>query len=368
MSTPTRPDAAVRARAPLGVAPTIDGAEALRAGRWSIRTTRRRVVVALVLVVALLAGAWIALTTGTIELRPDEILGALLGDGTGRASRVVWGIRVPRLVAAFAVGACLALSGAVFQNLTGNPLGSPDVIGFVTGSATGAIIAIVAFTAGPLAVAASAVGGGLLAAALVVGLAHLRDRGAPSTGGGYRLVLVGIGASAFFGAVNDLLLTRSQADAAVAAQQWLVGTLNSRDPFIVWLCLGIAVVATPLVLALGQRMAALQLGDAVATQAGVPVAATRLLLTLLGVILVAAATATAGPVSFVALAAPQVAWRLVGRGRPALICTALMGAVLVLAADLASQHLPWGLAMPVGLVTGLLGGVYLLVLLTRGNR
>ena len=91
-------------------------------------------------------------------------------------------------------------------------------------------------------------------------------------------------------------------------------------------------------------------------------------LTLLGVILVAAATATAGPVSFVALAAPQVAWRLVGRGRPALICTALMGAVLVLAADLASQHLPWGLAMPVGLVTGLLGGVYLLVLLTRGNR
>ena len=352
----------------LSVTRTVDGASAIRVGPWSVRTTRRRVLISIILIGAVFAGVWVTLATGTIVLSGDELRAALLGEGTSRALRVVWGIRVPRAVAAVAVGICLALSGSVFQNLTGNPLGSPDIIGFVTGSATGAVIAIVGFGAGPILVAGAAVAGGLIAAGLVVGLAHLRERGTPSTGGGYRLVLVGIGASAFFGAVNDLLLTRSQADAAIAAQQWLVGTLNAREPAIVWLCLAVAILATPLVLLLGQRMAAMQLGDAVATQAGVPVAHTRLLLTVLGVVLAAAATATAGPISFVALAAPQIAWRLSGKGRPALICTALMGAVLVLWADVASQHLPWGLAMPVGLVTGLLGGIYLLVLLTRGNR
>lgn len=341
----------------------------LRVGPLSLRTTRRRVLVALVLFLALAGLALVSLMTGTIRLSVPEALQALAGEGSARTERIVWTIRVPRLLAALAVGSCLALSGAVFQNLTGNPLGSPDVIGFVTGAATGAIIAIIWFAAGAAVVALAAVGSGLATAVAVVALSSVRGRSAAvGTGGGYRLVLVGIGAGALLGALNDLLLTRVTGEVSIAAQRWLVGSLNSRDWDVVLPCLVIAVIGVPATVALGRRMAALQLGDVAAAQAGVPVVATRLALTATGVVLVAVATATTGPIAFVALAAPQIAWRLAGRGRPALVCTALLGAVLLLGADVLSQHLPTSVHLPVGLVTGLLGGVYLLILLTKGKK
>lgn len=349
--------------------PSVDGSLVLRLGTLSVRTSRRRVVVGLVLVAVLVGLTLAALATGTIHFSVAEVLAALTGNGDRRAELVVLGIRLPRLLAGVAVGACLALSGGVFQNLTGNPLGSPDIIGFVTAAATGAIAAILGFSAGVVVVAAAAVGGGLLTALLVVGLASIGAGGRHgAAGGGYRLVLVGIGVGAFLGALDDLMLTRVSGEESVAAQSWLVGSLSSRNWDVVLPCLVVCVLGLPVVMMLGRRMNALQLGDTVAAQVGVPVVATRLGLTGVGVVLVAAATAAAGPISFVALAAPQIAWRLVGRGKPPMVCTALLGAVLLAGADLVSQLLPESVHLPVGLVTGLLGGLYLLVLLSRRNR
>lgn len=347
---------------------TAHGATAVRLGSLSLVTTRRRLVVVAVLIVLLVAFAVLALGTGTIRLSAAEVFSALGGDAERRVERVVWGIRVPRVAAALVVGAALALSGAVFQNLSGNPLGSPDIIGFVTGAATGAVLAITLFAAGPVVVALSALGGGLATAVIVLLLAHVRGRGAPAAGGGYRLVLVGIGVGALLASVNDLLLTRSSAEAANAAQIWLVGNLASRNADVLGPCLVMIGLAVPCVLLLGRRMAALQLGETAAAQAGVEVPATRLAMVAVGVVLVAAATAATGPISFVALAAPQIAWRLVGRGRPALWASALTGAALLLGADLVSQHLPVDMSLPVGLVAAMAGGVYLLFLLMRGQR
>ena len=354
-----------RAGAPL---PSVDGSLVVRALGLSVRTSRRHIVVGLCLLVALLAAGTASLNVGTLHFSAGEILAALTGHGDRRGELVILGIRLPRLLAAYAVGACLALSGSVFQNLTGNPLGSPDFIGFVTGAATGAIAAILGFSAGVIVVALSALGGGLLTALAVVGLSSLGGRRRSAAGGGYRLVLVGIGVGAFLGALNDLMLTRVSGEESVAAQAWLVGSLNARNWDVVLPCILVCVVGLPVVMMLGRRMNALQLGDTVAAQVGVPVLATRLTLTAVGVLLVAAATATAGPISFVALAAPQIAWRLVGRGKPPAVCTALLGATLLAVADLLSQLLPDGAHLPVGLVTGLLGGIYLLVLLSKGNR
>jgi ABC-type enterobactin transport system permease subunit len=361
LSAPAR----LAAGAPLLQA-TVDGAVALRLGPYSLRTTRRRLIVGAALVVAIAALAALALGVGTIALSPERIWQALLGEGTPRDGRVVWGIRVPRIGAALAVGAALGLSGALFQNLTGNPLGSPDVIGFVTGAASGAIVAIVIFSASAVGVALAAVGSGLVTAAVVVLLAGLWGR--RGDGGGYRLVLVGIGVGAFLAALNDLLLTRVSGEISIAAQTWLVGSLNSRDGDILAVSLVLIAACLPALAFLSGRMGALQLGDDAASQAGVPVTATRLAMTAVGVLLVGAATAVTGPISFVALAAPQLAWRLAGRGRPALVITALFAAVLLLGADVISQLLPSALHLPVGLVTGLLGGIYLLVLLSKGNR
>lgn len=183
-------------------------------GRIAFRWHRRPAVVALVLTALLLPLALIAVFTGSYDIRPEDLADLVGGTASGPVERVVLQIRLPRLVAALVVGAALGISGAVFQSLSRNPLGSPDVIGFVTGAATGAITAILVFQAPPGVVSLAAVAGGVATALLVALLS--RRRGARDTG--YRLVLVGIGVGALLAAFNDLLLTRGERDDAILAR------------------------------------------------------------------------------------------------------------------------------------------------------
>jgi len=333
-----------------------------RGGLASWRWHPRAAVVATTLVVLLVPVGVATMTTGTYPVHVGDVLAALGGDATTPVERVLLGIRLPRFVAGVVVGAALGIAGAVFQTISRNPLGSPDVIGFTTGAATGAIIAITAFAAPAPVVAGAAVVGGLVTALATTLLATRRR-----SFGGYRLVLVGIGVGALLNAVNDLLLTRSQRDDAIGAQTWLVGTLNARG----WdevLPTGAAVaVLVPVLLTAGTRLRALELGDDMARQTGVAVDRVRLGTIAVAVALVAFATATAGPIAFVALAAPQLALRLTRGGSLPLFGSAALGALLLTTADLGSQWLPLDLSAPVGLVTGVLGGAYLLWLLTRGR-
>ncbi|QEO10890.1 iron chelate uptake ABC transporter family permease subunit [Protaetiibacter larvae] len=333
-------------------------------GRVSFRWHPRPARVAVVLAALLVPLAVIAVFTGTYAIAPQDLADLVAGTAPGPVERVVVLIRLPRLVGALAVGAALGLSGAVFQSLSRNPLGSPDVIGFVTGAATGAITAILLLQAPPAGVSLAAVLGGVATALLVALLA--RRRGARDAG--YRLVLVGIGVGALLAAFNDLLLTRGERDDAILAQIWLTGTLNARGWDEVVPVVGAVLVLLPVLVVLQRRLATLELGDDLAQQLGIRVGLLRYGTMTVAVALVGFATATAGPISFVALAAPQLAARL-GRGtRPPLVGAALMGAVLLLGADLLSQHLPLQLSAPVGLMTGVLGGGYLLWLLARPAR
>lgn len=330
--------------------------------RIALRWRRRPAAVASILLLLLIPLSLCVLLTGTFEIGLGDLWAAATGTAEPSVARVLGLIRVPRLVAGVAVGAALGVSGAVFQSITRNPLGSPDIIGFVTGAATGAIIAILVFDAPAVGVSAAAVAGGVLTA-LLVGALSLRG----GSGGGYRLVLVGIGAGALLAAVNDLLMTHSQRDEAIAAQIWLVGTLNARAWSEVLPTLVAVVVLVPVVLCMRHGLAVLELGEEQARQVGVPVGLVRLTTLAVAVALAAFATATAGPVAFVALAAPQVVTRLGRAASISIMGSAAMGAVLLVAADLVSQHLPLNLSAPVGLVTGVLGGVYLLWLLGRGR-
>ncbi|MBN8934526.1 MAG: iron chelate uptake ABC transporter family permease subunit, partial [Rhizobium pusense] len=131
---------------------------------------------------------------------------------------------LPRVLVAVFAGASLGVSGAVFQSVSRNPLGSPDVIGFTTGAATGALAQIVIFGGGPLAVALSAVLGGLVTATLVYLLSFKQG-----VTGGYRLVLTGIGAGATLNALNGLMLVKGSLDNAIAANLWLAGSLDARN-------------------------------------------------------------------------------------------------------------------------------------------
>lgn len=334
------------------------GRVTLRWRGWSLRFRVRSVLVLLGSVVAISVAAVIGLLLGELDLSFAEVLRALTGRSSDPlATYFVTEVRLPRVVTALVVGAALGAAGAVFQNLTGNPLGSPDIIGFTTGAATGALVQIIVVGGGPTAVALGALLGGLGTAALV----WLLTRRTGLTG--QRLVLIGLGVGVGLAALNTLLVARASLVAAQTAAQWLAGSLNAvLWPRTGWTAVAVLALVVPLCW-LSRPLSMLPLGEDVAIASGVPVQRLRTALVLLAVGLVSVATAATGPIGFVALAAPQVSRRLIGVPSPGLVGSGITGALLVLVSDLLAQHLFSPTELAVGVVTGTLGGAYLVALL-----
>lgn len=335
----------------------------LRLGRASLLWRPRALAVCLALLLLCLVLALLLLGTGTVRLSPAQVVEGLAGtSGETTVTRVLRGIRLPRVLTAALVGASLGMAGAVFQSLSRNALGSPDVIGFTTGAATGAIVQIVLFNAGTFQVASAAVVSGLATAVVVLALARRRG-----TEGGYRLILVGIGVGAVLTGVNNMLMVMGNLDRAMSAQIWLAGSLNARSWSHVWPALAGLALFAPLLVLNARRLAVLELGEGMAAQLGLNIARTRVLLVIAAVGLTAVATASAGPIAFIALAGPQIARRLTRAPGVPLLSGAWTGAALLLAADLISQRAPLGLLLPIGSMTGLCGGLYLVWLLGQGG-
>ncbi|MFF4583587.1 FecCD family ABC transporter permease [Streptomyces sp. NPDC001373] len=328
----------------------------------SLRVEPRALVTGLLLTAATVVLAVVLIGTGDFEMAPGDVVRTLLGNGTPADDFIVNDLRLPRVLVAILVGAALGMSGAVFQSVSRNPLGSPDMLGFGYGSAVGALVVITVFKGGATEVALGAVVGGVLAGAAVYLLAYRKGIH------GYLLVLVGIGASAVLVAVIQYLIAKAQLVEATRAMVWLTGSLAGRDWEQVWPLLITCAVLFPLVLGQSRALRVIEMGDDAAYALGVPVERTRMLLMLAAVLLTTAAAAAAGPISFVALAAPQLARRLTRSPGSNLLTGALMGTVLLLASDLASQRAFGADQLPVGVVTGLVGGVYLLWLLVTERR
>ena len=340
------------------------GLRLIRAAGFSLLWSPRLVWIGAGLVCAVLVLAIVHLGTGRLTLGPGQILSALLGTSDDPiASRILQAVRLPRVLTAASVGAALGLSGAVFQSLSRNPLGSPDVIGFTTGAASGAIAQIILGGLDPIRTAIAAIGSGLATAAAVLLLA----RRGPAAGGSFRLILVGIGMGAILGGLNTVLLAKGDIDRVMAAQVWLAGSLNARGWDHVLIAAGGLALFAPIVVLLGRRLSLMELGTDMARQLGVPVGITRSVLVLAAVGLSSVGTAAAGPIAFVALAAPQIARRLARAPGVPLFRSAAIGAGILLAADLLGQAAPFALALPIGLTTGLLGGLYLLLVVSRAR-
>jgi len=339
----------------------------LRRGGVAWRLEARVVVFVVAACVVAAALGVVALTLGDYRLTPGQVLRALAGDASDPlAEFFVREQRAPRVVCALLVGAALAVSGAIIQQVSDNPLGSPDIVGFTVGAATGALVQITLLGGGADATAPAALVGGLLTALVVGALSWRGGRhgGVP----GVRLVLVGIGVAAVLQSVNSLLVVRADLSAAQDAAHWLAGSFNATTwTDVLRLAVVLAVVA-PVTASLARTLPVLALGDDTARALGTRVERSRLGLVLCGVVLVAMATATAGPIAFIALAAPQLARRVTRTAGSGLVSAALMGAVLTLASDVAAQRLFAPTQLPVGVVSGSLGGVYLIWLLTREKR
>ena len=332
----------------------------------SLRIHRRSatvVVAGLLLAVCL---SVYSLTLGDYGLSAAESFRRLMGDSGPRDDFLgvyfVQSVRLPRVCAALGVGCALGLSGAIFQTVSGNPLGSPDIVGLSTGSATGALLAIIVCGSSPATTGVGALVGGLVSGVLILACAG----GVRVTG--IRVVLVGIGFSAALRAINSLLIVKAPLEAAQRAQLWSAGSFSGVTmvriaPFVLVLAVTVLVLAR-----LARPLAVLAMGDDVAMALGVRVREVRIAVIAAAMVLVSTATAVAGPVAFVALAAPHVARRVCGHGGVGLASSAVVGALLVLASDVVAQRLLAPHEMPVGVVTGVVGGIYLLVLLVREVR
>ncbi|WP_406397042.1 iron-enterobactin ABC transporter permease [Streptomyces uncialis] len=333
-----------------------------RGGRLSLRLDTRATAICLLLLAATAALGILTLGSGQYTVPPGDVIRALLGDATPKVHMVVVEWRLPRVLLAVLCGAALAVSGAIFQSLTRNPLGSPDVIGFNTGAYTGALAVIMLANGGYYQVAAGALAGGIATAALVYVLAYRQGVQ------GFRLIIVGIGISALLASLNTWMTIKADLETAMAAAVWGAGSLNGRS----WEQLGpvalVLAVLLPVVLLLAGRMRMLEMGDDTARSLGLRTEPNRLALVVTGVALTALVTAAAGPISFIALAAPQLARRLVRSPGVSVLPSAAMGAALLVAADWVAQRAFAPTQLPVGVVTVSIGGAYLIWLLLGEAR
>ena len=332
-------------------------------GRWSVLITPRHVLVGLVLIALSLAVAVAALRLGKFAVSTQEVLDALQGQGRRIVQVVIVKWKLPRILLGLVAGLALGVAGAVFQTITRNPLGSPDLIGFSTGAQTGILVSILLLPGSMLSASlASFIGGA--AVGTVTYLVSLR-------GGftGLRFILVGIAISSMLVSVNRWLLVRVDDDEGLGALKAITGTLGAaRWPVVAPTCLAIGVTVALILLA-SRHLQVLSLGEQVATILGSPTRRASAVLILLGTVLVAVVTMAAGPIGFVALVAPHLARLLTGSPQSPLLVSGLTGSLLMVGADLLSQLVLE--SMPVSVVTNAVGGLYLMVALTvaaRGRR
>ena len=323
----------------------------------------RQVLVALGALVAMLFLA--SLLTGPAQGAPGASLDALFSGGDGATALVMREIRLPRAILAVLIGAGLGLSGAALQGYLRNPLAEPGLLGISGSAALGAVIALYSglSVAIPLALPVLALAGAGVATLLVQGLAG-------AGGGSITLILAGIAVSSLAGALTSLVLNLSPNPfAASEIVYWMLGSLADRSMIHVALAAPFILAGCALLLTLGRALDALTLGEDAAASLGITLARTRLLAVVGTALAVGAGVAVAGAIGFVGLVVPHMLRPLVGALPSRLLpASAIGGAALLLAADLAVRLIAPDRDLKLGVLTALVGAPFFLWLVWRNRR
>ena len=325
------------------------------------RRRLRCVSVTLLLVLVALILCATALIVGNTIYPLDTVIKVLLGEQIKGATFAIGTIRLPRMLAGLLVGLAFGIAGSTFQTILRNPLASPDIIGVSSGSSVAAVFCILMLKVSGSIVSISAVIAGLSVAAII----YILSRGGSFSGG--RLILIGIGVQAMLNAVISYMILKASEYDVPGALRWLSGSLNGIQMTKIPSLFFVVIIFGLLIFLFGRHLKILELGEQSAITLGVRTDVTRLLLILSAVFLIAFATAVTGPVAFTAFLAGPIAARLVGIGAPNELPSGLVGAILVLGADLIGQF-AFDTRFPVGIITGILGAPYLLYLLIRMNK
>lgn len=336
------------------------GYAVLRFRRATFLLHRRSAVVTAALALTLAVACLAYLCVGETFVQPLEALKVVLGHPSPD-ELVVGTLREPRMTVGLLVGAAFGVAGALIQTVARNPLASPDIIGISQGASAVTVGAMTFGVTSYTLLPYLSVAGGILAALLVYVFAW--RGGLHAT----RFVLIGIGFAIALRSVTTLFMTKGDYLVAQQAQIWMTGSLNGRgwpeaDPLALTLLVLLPFVAWA---ARAQRTAAMD--DDTATALGVRLWRVRFGLVLLGVVLASVATGAAGPVDFVALLAPQIARRLTRTAQIPLLSSALLGALIVVLADLLARKLFAPTELPVGVLTAAVGAPYLIWLIIRSR-
>jgi iron complex transport system permease protein len=323
----------------------------------------------------LVGGIVLSAITGQLPITPTEVAGSLLramGIDTAWAptdpivESTLWVVRFPRIVMGLAVGAALAVAGAVMQAVFGNPLAEPGVVGVSSGAALGAsaAIALGASVLGGPGVALFAFIGGLLATLLVYAVARAGGRTEVVT-----LLLTGIAVNAIAQAGIAFVLFAADTASREQIVFWQLGSLGGSRWDQVALVAAVAAVGIAISLVLARRYDLLALGERNARHLGVDVERLRLVSIVLVALLTGAAVAFVGIIAFVGLVVPHLIRMIIGPAHRGLIlASAVGGGALLVVADLLTRTLVAGAELPIGMLTSLVGGPFFFWLLYRQRR
>ncbi len=324
------------------------------------------------ILLALICGALLLLELGLgpTPLSLERIFAALRGEADPAAQTIFSQIRAPRALLALAAGAGLGLAGLALQGILRNPLADPGLIGVTGGAAAGAVLTIVfgeaMVSAAPAAIrpwvlAFAAFLGAAFSVAFVMRLARRAGETSAAT-----MILAGVAVNAVAGAVTGVAVYLSTDTQLRDFTFWSMGGLGGADMRAAGVVACVSLAAGIGLLRLAGPLDLLQLGEGAAFHAGLNVERVKRTAALWAALAVGAATAVAGPIGFIGLVGPHLARMIVGPGhRLAAPASALLGAALLLAADLAVRLIAPPAEPPVGLAMGLLGGPFFLWLLIR---
>lgn len=318
------------------------------------------------LAAALVASVVVAIAAGAVPIPPGDVLATLIGDGADPTyTAIVRELRLPRVLAAALVGGSLAVAGALLQGLLRNPLADPYVTGTSAGAALGAVIALALFGSA-VATPPLAFAGALVAALLVWRIARVGGRVTTLT-----VLLAGVVLTSFAGALVTLLLVANDRLALRlrAVIDVLVGGVTSRGGAEIAVAAAVVAVGLVWALLLSRRLDAYALGEETAATLGVDTERTTVAVLGATALLTGAAVALAGIVSFVGLVLPHALRGVIGAShRPLIAACFLGGAAALVLADLGARTLLAPVELPVGVITGLVGGPFFLTLLARAAR
>ncbi|MEL7444191.1 MAG: iron ABC transporter permease [Pseudomonadota bacterium] len=310
------------------------------------------------------------LALGPVQITPDRVLATLTGGGEPMESAILWQIRIPRAALGIAVGVSMALSGAALQGLLRNPLAEPGLIGVTAGASLGAVMAIVlgGLVVGlmpdviaPFLLPIAAFIGGATVIAILFSLVRFGSGPSVAT-----LILAGVAINAIVGAAIGVLIYISDDQQLRDLTFWTMGSLGVADTRLIGIVTVLALLTFPVFLGSTRALDLLQLGERAAFYSGLNINRARMRIAAATALSVGAVTCAAGPIGFIGLVAPHIARMMFGPGHKVLLpASALIGVILVLAADLGVRLAVPPAEPPIGLATSLIGGPFFLWLLMR---